>query len=319
MEDQHNAKRQNTNDTPPRPVNNDSKQPSIVSPPTIDNIAKLDGKPKEPNSNQPLQNSVAGLSTDNAANSPLRQEKEHQPKEDFLAALISKNASDSPLREEHQHPEINLSYVRVGNGDMYLLWATNEDAEKTGFEPTPFLHLPWQEGEEAKDIRRAMGCNCVYVDRSVKNNRTKRLTVHPNQTKGWKAVFCWNRFGLPHEEFIQTALTVFHNLLVNPTNTKNIKYNMVNSQVNADAKTTYPPINDYITDHGVSQVINYVFYRQFLRPDYKTNKTNKFCLPKFLRLSFYRQYEHFRDFFFAPNINGNHREEAIAWGYPKKI
>lgn len=152
MEDQQQPKRQNTNSTPPR----NGEQSSVVSPPSIVKISSADGSLPRQSTQQEIDALIASLEADNNIPSPLRQD-----------VAVGNQQPNSSV--------VYLTYVRVGNGNMYLVWATNKNEQHDGFVPFGLMDLPFQKTKEAETFRKDMGCQCTFVNRRSEEKETKVL------------------------------------------------------------------------------------------------------------------------------------------------
>ena len=293
MEEQQAPKRQNTNATPPR---NNANETTVVSPPSIIKISSPDGRLPKESSDADIETHIAQLVT--------------------LAAVPS---SVQPQNKTSKGLQVYLTHVRVGDGNMHIIWAAQKNKQDHAVQLFPIANLPFDKSAGAIELRKNMGCQCAWVNRRRPDSDTKVLLEYPQADNGWKAMFSWNRTGTSHEEFIHTTLDTLANLLKNQKNIGLVEYKVLESEVRDTnlRRNEYPTLDKYLTVYSVSQVINYTFYRRFLVPKFKKKESSsEYQLDSRICMSFYSTHSDYVSYLFSRRQNGSYAYEARCWGYP---
>ena len=292
MEERQPPKRQNTNATPPR---NNSKETTIVSPPKLIKISSPDGKLPKESSDEDIDAHIAQLTT---------------------LGTVPPSAHQNNLSGRLA---LYLTYVRVGDGNMHIIWATQKDNHDHAMQLYPIQKLPFDKSPGAIELRKKMGCHCTWLNRRQPDYDTKVLFEYPGAHNGWKAMFSWNRTGASHEQFIQSTLDTLAGLLKNDKKIGFVEYKVVESELRDPnlSKNECHALDKYLTVYSVSQVINYTFYRCFLVSKYKKRESGyEYQLDSRIRMSFYNTHSDYVNYLFSRRPNGNYATEAQCWGYP---
>ena len=185
-------KRQDTKNTPPR---NDNAISQLVSPPNLIKQATHDGSLEDALDKTKIQKLLAHLES-NPYNPPAE------------ASVVPPT-----VQRPSQEPDVSVTYVRVGDGNMHVVWASLGDRNSTKpATPWALRDIARSTKPKATKLRGDLGCNSNWVNRCTPNKSHTAL-IPEGEEFGWKASFCWNRKHETHEIFANRMLRTFAELL----------------------------------------------------------------------------------------------------------
>ena len=304
---QPSPKRANTESTPQRA---NVQDPQLISPPNVIKQASHNGQIEELLSSDTITKMIQHLNSN----------KTPEPK----------NAEAVAIRRPSEQADVHLFCVRVGNGNMHVVWGEIDDQGiKRPALPWDLQNLAKNTTEEGRQLRERLGCNSNWVNR-CKPGQPRKSLKQKDEQHGWKAMFSWNRTKQSHDTFVPQMLDAFGTLFEGQGN---VVYDIHTSDIlqGKYQPNNYPRANECITDYSLSQVINCTFYQkmlldQCLMPNTQTDKKTKketvttskteYELPGVFRQLFFTTKPEFADFFYTPTASGTYSNEAKKWGYP---